>query len=152
MGFSCTLPGSYTLTASDIESFSPNVNIKLQDLKTNTIRDLRSNPVYTFTYDTTDNPDHFLLIFSNLCNGTGNQELISPIKVYSYNGTVYVDRLTDWNSSGTLFVYDMTGKLIFKSNLRNAQLNKFNVTATEGCYVVRVVTPGQTVNRKVYLN
>ncbi len=152
MGFTCTLPGSYTLTATDIESFSDGVGVSLQDLKTNTTQDLRTNPVYNFDYVTSDSPDHFLLIFSELNTGTNDHHSIANLNIYSYNGSIYVGQLSNWNNGGTIIVYDIMGKEIFKSALENTSLNKFSVNVSEGYYIVKVITRDQTINRKVYLN
>ncbi len=64
VSFKAGVNGSYTITASELNSFDPPVYVYLKDLKTNFIRALNQNANYTFTGLTTDNPNRFQLIFT----------------------------------------------------------------------------------------
>jgi len=55
--------GSYTLTATGLETFSE-ANIILEDIKTGTTSDLNENPIYSFTANPEDDPDRFIIHFN----------------------------------------------------------------------------------------
>lgn len=152
MGFTESLAGTYTITASNLESFDLTTGISIQDLKESITQDLRTNPVYTFSHSPANDPNRFLLLFSNLHTGTPVHPGTSDITVYSSNGDIYVGNLSGANTGGTLVVYDMIGKEVFRSALENTAVNKFKTDLPAGYYIARVITPNQTVSRKVFLN
>ena len=55
--------GSYTLIATQLESFTSSTAIKLGDKQTAKMQNLMQNPVYTFTSVKTDDAARFLLHF-----------------------------------------------------------------------------------------
>jgi hypothetical protein len=66
VGFKAGVNGIYSISANDINSFSPLTYIYLKDLFTNSIADLNQNPVYTFTASKNDSVNRFQLLFSSL--------------------------------------------------------------------------------------
>jgi hypothetical protein len=64
--------GSYTITASELESFFE-ANITLEDILVGTTIDLNENPVYSFTGNPGDDPERFIIHF-NVSSG-GSQDL-----------------------------------------------------------------------------
>jgi len=76
VSFKAGVNGSYTITASELNSFDPPVYVYLKDLKTNFIRALHQNASYTFTGLTTDSPNRFQLIFTlSPCRWLGNTSI-----------------------------------------------------------------------------
>ena len=74
--FNAGVNGSYTITASELNSFVSPTYIYLKDLKTNSIRALHQNANYTFTGLTTDSPNRFQLIFTlSPCRWLGNTSI-----------------------------------------------------------------------------
>jgi hypothetical protein len=152
MGFSCTLAGSYTLTASDLASFNEGVTVSLEDLKTNTTQDLLTNPVYTFSYESTDSPDRFLLLFSNLYTGVEKKNVENlPVQMYSYNSSVYIRSTNGKVLAGNAFIYDLMGRELYNGQLVPNTLNTINPVISEGYYVVKVVTADGVYTQKIYL-
>jgi len=151
MGFSCGLPGTYTLTADSLRTFENAISISLEDLKLNITQDLRTNPVYSFVYDTIDNPNRFVLHFYNPTFGVTNLENIQPVQIYSFGNAIYI-RSHDGNlQEGTVFIYDLVGKEIFLTSLSDKILNRITPEVAEGFYLVRVMTNLGAYNAKVYL-
>ena len=151
MGFSCGLPGIYTLTADSLNTFSTSIGITLEDIKTGITQDLKVNPVYSFSYDTLENPNRFILHFSNPTFGINDLQNVQSTKIYSSGNTIYVKSVSGNLKDGTITVYDLLGKEIFNGVLSNQVFNKITPNAGNGYYQVRVVTSFGVYNAKVYL-
>jgi hypothetical protein len=151
MGFSCGLQGNYTLSAANLNTFGDKVRISLEDLKLNITQDLRSNPVYTFTYDTTDEPNRFLLHFDDPNLGIGNQVAQDQVNVYSYGDRVYVSTSSTGDFSGNVFVYDLLGREIYQSKLSGNPLQAFSLPSLQGYYIVKVISNQGVASRKIFL-
>jgi PKD repeat protein len=109
MGLFAGTAGNFQLTFDNINSFDPTSYIYLEDKKTNTMQDMRSNNTYNFTSALSDSTDRFVVHFTPAveittadatCNTSGNININQP-------GTAnWTDTVTDNNnatiSSGTL--------------------------------------------------
>jgi hypothetical protein len=151
MGFSVSIPASYTLIASNLASFEDVISIRLEDLKLNTTQDLRTNPVYNFTYDTLDDPNRFILHFGNPYFGVNDSKNIQPVQIYSFGNAIYIKSQDGNLQQGSVFVYDLIGKDLFNASLSNQALNRITPGVVEGYYVVKVVTDQGVYTGKVYL-
>ena len=147
LGFRCGVDGTYTINASGMDNFSSSTPILLEDLKLNTIQDLRVNPVYAFNYNTTDNDARFKLHFKA---ATGiNDPVNNGIFVYSFERTVVINNTTGLN--GQVQIFDMTGRQIAVNEMNNATVTRIPVSAAIGNYIVKVTTAQGTVNQKVFI-
>jgi hypothetical protein len=151
MGFTCGLNGQYTLTADSLGTFADNIAISLEDLKLSTTQDLRLYPSYTFTHDTLDNANRFMLHFYNPSFGIGEQAIDKAVQIYSFGDHLYIKSLDGTLLKGIVTVYDLLGKDIFHHTLANTVLNRFTPSVNAGYYFVRVVTSEGTYNGKVFL-
>ena len=145
--FKAGVTGNYTLQISGIESFSETTPLFLEDLYGEITQDMRENPVYTFSANSTDDPARFVLHFTPL--GV-NDYHYGDINIYSYNRTVFVDLPAKMN--GTANVFNMLGKEIISEPMIPGKLNKLNVPGPTGYYVVRVVSSGNVTTQKVFIN
>jgi hypothetical protein len=59
-------PGTYKITGHQLNTFTSGFTLLLEDLKINYIHDLKADSAYTFEAGTTDDPDRFILLFSNV--------------------------------------------------------------------------------------
>jgi hypothetical protein len=150
MGFSCGVNGNYSILASNLQSFQSNINIYLEDLKTNTTQDLDVNPLYDFSYTTSDNANRFLIHFNSPASVINNGQL-SNMQIYSFENYVYVKNLVKGTTKGTIQIYDLLGRKVFQGTLKDAELNKFTLDVNEGYYMVNVITDDNSYNQKVYL-
>jgi hypothetical protein len=153
MGFSCGLSGDYTLIADSLQTFDPAISITLEDLQVRTTQNLRTNPVYEFSYATTDDPKRFLLHFNNPTFGTS--EILAntePVQIYSYGNSVYIRKTGTDPLNGQLFVYDPLGKELYNSNVDDSPLSKYNLSLSTGYYLVKVVTGASVYSKKVFIN
>ena len=150
LGFHIGMVTTDTLVASNLESFLPGIVIWLEDKKTSIWVTLTQTPEYIFTSLPNDNPDRFLLHFSNPYTGlTANTG--GFMKIYSFNSSVYVMNRRVEPASGDIYIYDITGRLIFKDKLKNIGLNKFEPGINQGYYIVKVVTDTNACIEKVFL-
>jgi hypothetical protein len=148
LGFKCNANGIYTINATGTNNFSSNVPIFLKDIKLNVIQDLKTNPVYSFSYMTGDPENRFKICFLDI---TGVEELKnSGIKVFSFDKTVVIENSS--TQSGTIGIYDVTGREICKHELISSQTRtNIPVQATTGTYIVKVFTTIGTMVTKVVL-
>jgi hypothetical protein len=151
MTFSVNIPGDYTFTASNLESFPDATSIQLEDLKLNSTQDLRENPLYTFTHDTSDDPARFVLHFDDPAQGSEDGKAIPPVQIYSYGSSIYVQAQKGNYPEGTVHVYDLIGKELRQFALSGQVLNRFSPEVATGYYLVTVVTRNGIANQKVYL-
>jgi len=147
LGFSCNADGAYSFTATGMESFDAYTPILLEDTKLNTTQDLRTLPVYNFNYAAGENANRFKLHFKST-NGI-NDPSNSGISVYSSDHNVMINNSTSF--AGEVFVYDLTGRLLIHSNIDSRMKTGIPLQAAIGAYIVKVVTAGESVNRKVFL-
>ena len=152
LNFSCGLNGTYSITASNMSSFRTGIEIYLEDKQVtgNAWPDLRTNPVYQFSYTTGEDPNRFILHFTNVYFGISDPT-VNAMQIYSYEDFVYVKNITSGNTQGDVFIYDLTGRKIFQDKLQNNLINKYRISVNEGYYLVNVITPDNTYHQKVYL-
>jgi hypothetical protein len=151
MGFSCGLPGQYTLTADSLGTFQNNIEISLEDLKLNKTRDLRLNREYTFNYDTLDNPNRFVLHFDNPSLGVEEIKIDNRLQIYSFGSSVYIKSTDGMVLSGDVFISDMIGRELYRGHLVSNTLNRITPVIDEGYYVVKVITNDGVYSGKIYL-
>lgn len=151
MGFSCGLNGQYTLKADSIGTFASNIAITLEDLKLSTTQDLILYPSYTFTYDTPDNPNRFVLHFDNPSFGVEKIKIDNRVQIYSFGLSVYIRSTDGTVFSGDVFISDMIGRELYQGHLVSNTLNRITPIIDEGYYVVKVVTNDGVYSGKIYL-
>jgi hypothetical protein len=151
MGFSCGLNGSYTILASNMETFQSSVSIYIEDLKTDTWQDLRANPSYRFSYSTTDNPNRFIIHFTGPFTIGDDNSHLPDMQIYSFENYVYVKNLEKVPTKGNIEIYDLLGRKVFQARLKDMEINKFMPGVNEGYYLVNVITDNNFYTRKVYL-
>ncbi|UPT65397.1 MAG: PKD domain-containing protein [Sphingobacteriales bacterium JAD_PAG50586_3] len=117
MGIKPGTSSEYTFTFSDIASFPQSAMIYLEDLKDNTITDLRANNSYVFTANPADDPARFMLHFKpgvqvevadQDCDNAGSIEVVqssstvwSSYNLKDNNGNVYAQG-TNFSGSFTV--------------------------------------------------
>jgi hypothetical protein len=153
LGFICGVSGNYTITASNLSSFKPGVSVLLEDAtKPSNLdwQDLTKDPTYQFSYNVGEDPNRFLLHFTNPFYGV-NEHALNALQIYSYEEFVYVKNLAGNQTKGDLLIYDQLGRKVFQDKLQNLMLNKFNPGLHESYYLVKVVAPDNTYTEKVYI-
>ncbi|KAF0193413.1 MAG: hypothetical protein FD166_3706, partial [Bacteroidetes bacterium] len=147
LGFKCNTTGIYSITANGTENFASNVPVILQDVKLDTYQDLKANPVYTFSYETSDNENRFKLWFQQV-TGISNPDL-NHIRVFSLNSTVVIENGGILNCVAG--IYDLAGREICSQAFSCQTTIHIPVTAASGVYLVKVRTANGIINQKVFI-
>ncbi|MBE0648441.1 MAG: T9SS type A sorting domain-containing protein [Bacteroidales bacterium] len=127
------------------------LDIWLLDTKTNLDQNLTNNPIYTFSATDGDDPNRFLLHFKAVGIDeppASGQSL--PIVVWNYEYLLTIsnpEQLT-----GTIMVYDMTGKCVLTDILENTTKQTITHALKTGLYVVRVEAENKASNQKIMIN
>jgi hypothetical protein len=150
LGFKCGVSGNFSITASNTESFNSRTSIFLEDLSTHTSQDLRTEPLYNFSYVAGENENRFVLHFTNLTFGI-EHSLVQNFQVYSSKEDIYIKSSEGNLPDGMVRVYDAVGKEIFASPLDHSLVNKFTLSVSEGYYLVKLITEKEVITRKIYL-
>ncbi len=150
VSFIAGIDGHYTLTASQLESFSSTINIALEDLQTGMIQNLMLNPVYTFTASENDDTARFLIHFGGTFNvkEKGRKESLS---IYSSGNTVYIDNKSG-DLQGKVMVYNMIGQRLICRQLSTNPVTKITLGKGSGCFLIKVITDGDIYSAKVAIN
>jgi hypothetical protein len=138
-----TSDGSYAIKAIELvglDSYKVFLNDKSQNLTIN----LANDSSYTFNATTGTLTDRFTVTITNVLTAIPeNTVSIKPFNIYSSNGSVNIQTLSDiWNGKlGGIRVLDMTGRVF--STEDNVEFSKDNllqipVRATTGIYMVEL--------------
>ncbi len=152
MSFYCTASGTYNVTAEGISTFTSTLPIRLKDMLTNQIVDLRQQTSYQFTheYDSTSTAPRFNLIFG--MDPTGISENVGEISVYANESKIIVSNPMLINLA-QIAIYNNLGQLVKMLNSPST-LNKMeiDVTFAVGTYIVKTIdTKGNSVVKKVII-
>jgi hypothetical protein len=105
--------GSFTISASHLESFPAQTTISLIDTHTGSTHDLSASPQYTFSAAESNAPNRFLLQFGGTI-GLSEQGTSSPLTAYLSGGNVCVV-IPQSATGSSLSVYNHLGQLVFTS-------------------------------------
>jgi hypothetical protein len=138
---------TYTITASEMNSFANGTTITLEDTKTSTFTNLMQQAVYTFTASPADNANRFKLHFGvNGINENGN----GNISIYSNSNVIYVNN----NSKEVvkkIVVMNVLGQEILNKKAANTTVNTITMDVASAYYVVKVITENKVYTEKVYV-
>jgi C1A family cysteine protease len=140
LGIRVKKSGVFTIAKSGENSLG---NVKLEDIKTGIFTDLNKTP-YTFNFTAGENEERFLLHFESLAVNENGYEANN---IYSFNRKVVVDLMQ--NKTGSVFIYNISGQLVAKSNVLQG-INKIDI-ATTGNYIVKLLTEKSIQVNKIWI-
>jgi len=138
---------SFSIEASGLETVMGTP--WLMDKKTGTDHNLKLDPVYQFTASGSDDPSRFLLHFSNV--GLGESRIPHPVSVYASGNTINIIILVGTTLPGDVYVYNMMGQRVMYQKLTGSSLNRINLNAPTGYYLVKVITSDHVYSEKVFI-
>jgi hypothetical protein len=148
--------GTFTFTATDLESFPVGTGIVLEDLQLGIEHDLNTNPVYTFTalasdYDPANPTNRFVVHFSP-ASVTDIDNVIDLTAGFYTAGEKVIMQLNILEPvEGVFSVLNAVGQSVM-SNVNITTINgRHSEDVSElanGVYVVRFVTDGKTFSGK----
>ncbi|MEI7983538.1 MAG: T9SS type A sorting domain-containing protein, partial [Bacteroidota bacterium] len=150
LNFIAGVDGSYTLTASQFETFSQGTVITVEDLKELRTQVLTQNPVYTYNALTTDDHTRFVLHFGGTFS-TGDIKDQNPLNLYTSGNKVYIAGTSGQALSGDVFVYNLMGQQLHQQKLSGGSLSEISLNVSTGYYIVKMVTDRQTLTSKVFI-
>ena len=150
VGFIAPADGNYSMSVEDIESFPSLEGLLLEDLKLSYTQNLLQNPVYNFTALGNEEDGRFLLHFAGAIIPAIGEKNNSTINVYSNGKTVFITRLSGFRNA-QVTVYNLLGMQILTQKLSDQAINKVQINAVDGYYIVKVRTDNTVKTAKVYM-
>ncbi len=151
VSFKAGADGNYTITASQLESFTSSAAITLEDLKLAKTQNLMQNPVYAFSATATDAEARFLLHFGGTfsVDDHGNRQ---PFNIYASGSSVYIANHSGVMLKGEVIVYNMIGQPMLRQPLGENALTKISLSGCTGYYLVKVLTGENVYSVKIFIN
>lgn len=137
---------SFTLTAGQIASFSPEVPIYLEDRMLNVYQDLRKNNTYQFNCSTEDMADRFVIHFAN---PAAYQDLFGSIEIYGFNDKVYIN--IPFEVNGAVNIFDITGRKVYEDIAKSGS-TIIEASVDKGHYIVQLLLEEGVKTEKLYIN
>ena len=151
LSFKTGISDSFTLVASNMESFPPGTTLYLEDIKENFWQDLIGDPAYPFDFTFGDDPYRFILHFNDPNPGLFNLQHSREIHIYSNKNIIYIIAGSQIDLSGKLHIYDVTGRKLYGKILEKTKKIQIPMNVVQGIYLVSLVTCTGACNKKVYL-
>ncbi len=133
----------YTLELAEI--LLNNLELTLEDTETGFVVDLAQSQVYNFTAENSSD-SRFLLHFKN-ASATDELPKSNPIRIWSFDNFVYISQ--DFPDNGVVEIIDISGKLVFTTNIAATSLQKIEMNEPKGAYIVRLISGNQTFSQKI---
>ncbi len=126
-----------------------------------------------FTYTSLDNPEYILISVTSSSNqlaGAENSTMWvddflciyndasisknnitnNEIETYSFNNTLIVNLLNNYNPDAELYLYSVSGQMLGYYKLDNPN-NKIQLSAEKGVYLYNIISGGKSYSGKVYI-
>jgi hypothetical protein len=146
LSFKASKDGSFTLTAEQLNTFSPDTYITLDDKLTGKSQRLNTNPVYTFTASPQDATDRFVLNFLD-ATSVADPKQAKDFSVYAVDGILNIQSLNQLG--GKVMVTDMVGRTIATGRIEAGATTQINIHGNTGVYIVSVLSGKGRSNTKV---
>jgi len=151
MNFKCGSEDSYTITASEMESFEAGTEIFLEDLLLGgPWQLLNSHPVYTFDATPDDDQERFLVHFFGT-TGIADVDNDSDVKIYSHKEYAYILNKGD-ELLKEYVVYDILGNEVDRGSLDRSNLNRIYIGSNSAYYVVKAIGNNSIFTGTVFIN
>jgi hypothetical protein len=151
MNFSFSSATNVTLTASGMESFTFLSPIYLEDGLTGSLINLRDNPVYTFSYEPTNDENRFKLHFAKVV-GTDEYQESTVGTAYISNGKLFIEVPSMKGQKTEVGVYNLLGQQLDLNRVTMNGMIEVPFALSPGVYVVRVKSSTQVFVSKLVNN
>ncbi len=131
----------------------PETEVFLEDGITGDMQNLVDEPIYKFEANVGDDPVRFILHFNPLVTGIEDDPSDIGIRVYAYDGAVYVQSTgIAAKENKEVWIYDMFGRTVLQTSLHSSTLSRIPVDRVNSYLIVRTVSQSGVVIKKVYIN
>lgn len=149
------LPGNYTFTASQLESFGANTEISLEDRVAGTFTRLSDLPAYTFHVNAAATmTGRFYLHFVDKSSiplkdmtSVSEKELARNFTMYTTNGSIMITSLHQ--QSGAIAIFDLNGRRIATGRVDGESVTEIDMHGKTGVYIVSVQSSKGNSNSKI---
>ncbi len=148
LGFSAGVDGSYTINATQLESFKNGTKIYLEDKNLNTTIELSKTSSYTFTASTTDASDRFLLHFKST-TAVEDMETLEA-NIYAYDGKIYISGINQMNNVRAE-VLSVDGRTLYTESYHGEAVVNVPGHFVPGCYLVRLSSEKAVLTKKLII-
>ncbi|MGM0532066.1 MAG: T9SS type A sorting domain-containing protein, partial [Bacteroidota bacterium] len=147
LGFELDKAGEVTFEFSSVESFDPQIPVKLLDIKTNTITDLTSNSKYTFHHHPDNDPSRFKVLLNSPLSVEELDE--SNLLIYFNKGNLHFDFASKKTSKAQVHIFNINGQKVFSTSLAPEQSTIPLSGLRKGIYIIQVISNDFSVTKKV---
>lgn len=148
LGYRSTIAGDFTIAIDHAEGNLSNHAIYLEDKVTNVIHDLQASN-YTFFTGTGTFSDRFVLHYTNSTLGVIDNELFNQDLTVSVSNKIVTINAAKNENLSTVFVYDLSGKLIYKkTDISDNILKINNLKVNNQVLFVKVISDTNRVTTK----
>lgn len=148
---------AYKVGTAGVQSLTANTEyfrgktVFLDDLVTGQTQNLLQNKTYLFSASVGDNPDRFRLRFRNALGVEDEPRQDTCVKIFGGEGVIYVHTcFPSSRESGTMQVYDMTGRLLLNTGLLAMQELTIP-TILKGYLIVRIIRNSAQTTAKIFV-
>lgn len=141
--------GELTFTASQLESFTTETSIKLEDKQLAKTIDLRSTPTYSFTHTPDDADDRFMLHFGSVLGFDDNHALLTSSVTVNGKQISVSYPITSNKKHLSASIFDTQGRLLKQVSLNGTGNDSFTLSETSGVYLLRLTLPGGNETHKI---
>lgn len=140
----------YTIEASKLNTFGPEVTVYIEDLKENVTINLNQQGDYTFIANPSDEAHRFNIHFEK--SATADEQIPEAnINIYSNSNNVYVKNIAADLTGSTIQIYNISGQKVYENQLQDIPLNRFGLNLESGYYVVKVISTLEVTSQKVFI-
>jgi M6 family metalloprotease-like protein len=147
VGFKPGVNGIYTITVSNLNSFTLPTNAYLKDIANNTLADLHQNSSYSFSATTNDNANRFQLLFSALPMNISDN-ILKNISIYAFDNSIYINSNEPIQQ---INIYNTLGQLIKTIENTNGKVAVNMSEYADGNYIVKLITNKDVYSKKVFI-
>ncbi|MCX6266583.1 MAG: T9SS type A sorting domain-containing protein [Bacteroidetes bacterium] len=151
VSFKAGADGNYTITASQLESFTTSTMISLEDKQAAKTQNLMQNPVYSFTSSKNDQTDRFLLHFGGTFS-VNDKDKVYPVNIYAAGSSVFIANDSGASLKGEVTVFNLIGQPVLHREFNGSPLTRIDLNVKTGYYLVKVITGDHAFSSKVFVN
>lgn len=129
--------GEYQISSSYAESLSTE-GLWLEDKLTNSMVDLKSNPVYTFSTNPTDKENRFVLHFKSTPSANKNTGSKPSFLAFFANGNLQLNGLTKSDMHAQVIIYDAQARVVKSTKISTYPSMIIPIALNRGSYVVQL--------------
>jgi hypothetical protein len=149
------VPGNYTLTASQVESFASNMEVSLEDRATGIYTNLGISTEYIFPVNkAVTMADRFFLHFVDLTldpnktiTSLSENQADQPFNIYAADGAIKI--ISTQQQSAKIAVFNMLGQRIATGLVGAGANTQINMKGNTGVYIVSVQSSKGISNTKI---